>query len=220
MGDFREPGAGDVPWSTWRGYEGPLAVEPKCTLDGVAQPCDEAEVVLSDLAPGRHVFRVLAGAPLPEDIGPAAGTAENPIGFLIEAPFTVAEPQPVKPVEPAPTPTPTPAPASPAPAEPATPVQPQLPLASPPAAEGETSTTPACTKRKLTVVVPQRRGQRIRSAVVTVDGTRVAVKKRRGRYVAIVPADRLAGEVAVVKMTVRYKNGSRKRFTQRVSTCR
>lgn len=69
------------------------------------------------------------------------------------------------------------------------------------------------------MVVPKRGRKRIRSASVTVDGKRVAVKKRRGRHIARVAPRRLARDVAVVKITVRYTDGSRKRITERIRTC-
>lgn len=98
-------------------------------------------------------------------------------------------------------------------------MQPQLPLDAKPATPVTTADPAACTRRKLTVVVPRRGRQRIRSASVTVDGKRVAVKKRRGRHVATVAPRRLARDVAVVKITVRYTDGSRKRITKRIRTC-
>ena len=79
---------------------------------------------------------------------------------------------------------------------------------------------PPARPRILLKATPHRRGgQRIRSASVTVDGKRVAVKKRGGRHIATVAPRRLARDVVVVKITVRYTDGSRKRITKRIRTC-
>lgn len=82
----------------------------QCSLDGAAfQPCEDATMPdgrqsYSDLAPGRHVFKVRrAGSPFPVD--PLAD--ETPA----ERAWTVAEPAPA----PGPTPTPTPEPTPPPP---------------------------------------------------------------------------------------------------------
>lgn len=196
--EFREPGAPDVPWSVWR---------ERCSLDDVVIPCEEAEVVLEDLAAGPHVFRVFAQSPLPADIGPAAGTAENPYAFRLEAPFTVER------TTPAAEPTPPAAAQSPPPAEPVALIQPATP------SPAQLAAPATCQKRKLTITVPKRGGKRIRSASVTVDGKRVLVRKRNGRFVATVPAAAIRRETVLVKITARYAGGKKKVFTKRMSAC-
>ena len=213
--EFREPGAPDVPWSAWR---------ESCTLDDAVLPCEEADVVLADLAPGAHVFRVFAQAPLPADIGPAAGTATNPYAFRLEAPFTVERTAP-----PAAEPTPPPVSQSPPPIEPAAPMQPARPalpatpaqLTGPaqPATPAQPAAPASCQKRKLSITVPKRGGKRIRSASVTVDGKRVRVRKRNGRFVATVPAAAIRRETVLVKITARYVGGKKRVFKQRMNAC-
>ncbi len=204
--EFREAGAPDVPWSAWR---------ESCTIDDAAIPCEESDVVLENLAAGPHVFKVFAQAPLPADIGPAAGTKENPYAFRREVPFTIArasstgEPTPPSNTEPA------------RPAEPAAPIQPAAPImpATPAQPATPVSTKTSCAKRTLTITVPKRGGKPARSAKVTVDGSRVRVLKRNGRLVASVPAAKIKRETVRVKITARYAGGKKKTFTKTVRTC-
>ncbi len=203
--EFLEAGAPDVPWSAWR---------ESCTIDGAAIPCEESDVVLENLAAGPHVFRVFAQAPLPADIGPAAGTKENPYAFTREVPFTIARAsspaaEPARPAEPA------------APIQPAAPIMPAAPIQPVTPAQPATpvSTKPACAKRTLTITVPKRGGKHARSAKVTVDGKRVRVLKRTGRFVAIVPAAEIKRETVRVKITARYAGGKKKTFSKTLRTC-
>ncbi len=110
----------------------------------------------------------------------------NPYAFRLEAPFNIARAtsragestpppvvKPARPVEPA------------APIQPATPAQPTTPA--------QAVGPEACAKRKLTITVPNRGGKRVRSVSVAVDGKRIRVIKRNGRFVATVPAAAISG---------------------------
>jgi uncharacterized repeat protein (TIGR01451 family) len=100
------------------------------------------------------------------------------------------------------------------------PVQPPPPVIAPPPPPPPVAT--ACrSKRRFTIRLRERRGRRVRSAVVRVRGRRVAVMRRGadGRLVAVIDLRGLPRGTYRVVIRARLRNGRRARWVRSYRTC-
>lgn len=202
-------------WSAWR--------DKVCTLQGPGSatkdiPCqDVPNVTLSGLTPGSYVFTVTATTPaLGEQsfVRSAAADAtvepcdDSPTEIEGYATCYIVSGQVAWTVT-APDPAPTPAVTSETP----TPVA----AAAPP-----TVTPRQCTsRRRLTIRIRERRGERIRTARVVFNGKTIATSRRTsdGRLVATIDFRTLPAKRFSVQIRATLVNGARRTYTRRYFTC-
>lgn len=78
----------------------------------------------------------------------------------------------------------------------------------------------ACTSRRsITIRLPRVRGQRVVSATVTVQGRRVAVRRRAGRFSAVVDLRRYPKQTVRIAIAQRTASGRTVRSTRTYRTC-
>lgn len=109
-----------------------------------------------------------------------------------------------------------------------TPVTPPVGGSAPSTAPGAKPVTPGATprrpvsctsRRSITIRLPKVRGQRVRSARVTVKGRRVRVRRRGGRFSATVELRRYPAQTVRVSIVQRTASGRSVRSTRTFRTC-
>lgn len=203
-------------WTTWRNQT--------CTLDGAPVSCAAAPTLtFTNLAVGEHVFTVSAETPSTFLDEPRSATVDpnsdceeeffsegdfyscvrvsGTVRWTVEAPPITAS-------------SPAAAPAPPA------------PVAAPPAPVVSASAPPApkvCTsKRRLTIRLRERKGERIRSARVLFRDKTIATSRRTKdrRLIAKIDFRQLPSGRFSVKIRATYKGGKVRTYTRRYYTCK